>query len=177
MELREELEGILNQEELLWKQKSRCDWLKMRDRNTKFFHGRTLYRWKINRIDALRKANGEWLFEPNEIQAEETNFFQKLCGEEPDEKSVLPPNYFSCLDQVDIDFLEKDVSNEEIKTTLFDLAPLKAPGSDGYHAYFFQNQWGNIGDSVSKWVKSIFRGRTIEPELNNTLIVLVETIF
>ncbi|KAH1031420.1 hypothetical protein J1N35_043594 [Gossypium stocksii] len=44
MELREELEEILKHEKLLWKQKSRLDWLKLGDRNTKFFYERTLYR-------------------------------------------------------------------------------------------------------------------------------------
>ncbi|KAH1131350.1 hypothetical protein J1N35_002728 [Gossypium stocksii] len=151
IDLREKLEEIFNQEELLWKQKSRCDWLKMGDRNTKFFIGRMLYMRKFNRIEALRNANGEWLFEPNEVQAEAIQFFQTLYGEEPDGRSILPPNHFPQLDQVDINFLGKAVSNEEIKSALFNMAPLKAPGSDGYHALFFQNQWSNIGENVRCW--------------------------
>ncbi|KAL1156396.1 hypothetical protein V6Z11_A08G089000 [Gossypium hirsutum] len=94
IELREELEEILNHEELLWKQKSRCDWLKLGDRNTKFFHGRTLHRRKINCINALRNANGDWLYEPNEVQIEAIRFFQKLYEENSSRSSVLPPNHF-----------------------------------------------------------------------------------
>lgn len=37
LRIREELEEVLNHEELLWKQKSRCDWLNLGDRNTNFF--------------------------------------------------------------------------------------------------------------------------------------------
>lgn len=37
--------------------------------------------------------------------------------------------------------LGNNITNEDIKQALFDMAPLKASGSDGYHAYFFQNQW------------------------------------
>ncbi|KAA3463577.1 LINE-1 reverse transcriptase isogeny [Gossypium australe] len=56
---------------------------------------------------------------------------------------------------------------------MFDMAPLKAPGNDGYHALFFQSQWDILGNDVCQWVKSVFDGRSIEPELNNTLIVLI----
>ncbi|KAH1046234.1 hypothetical protein J1N35_037018 [Gossypium stocksii] len=75
MDIREELEEMLNHEELLWKQKSRCDWLKLRDRNTKFFHNRTMYRRKVNRINALRNRNGEWLYDLDEIQSEVVSYF------------------------------------------------------------------------------------------------------
>ncbi|KAA3488056.1 reverse transcriptase [Gossypium australe] len=49
------------------------------------------------------------------------------------------------------------------------MAPLKAPGSDGYHAIFFQSQWDLVGGAVCEWVQ----GNKIEEELNNTLIVLI----
>ncbi|KAK5832639.1 hypothetical protein PVK06_016441 [Gossypium arboreum] len=55
---------------------------------------------------------------------------------------------FPHLDLVDITFLGKPVSNEEIKVALFDMAPLKALGSDGFHALFFQKQWDFIGGTV-----------------------------
>lgn len=37
-DLRAELENVLDNEELLWKQKSRKDWLTLGDRNTRYFH-------------------------------------------------------------------------------------------------------------------------------------------
>ncbi|KAH1096999.1 hypothetical protein J1N35_013920 [Gossypium stocksii] len=46
IDVRWELEEVLNHEELLWKQKSRCDWLKLGDKNSKFFHSRTMHRRK-----------------------------------------------------------------------------------------------------------------------------------
>ncbi|KAH1063430.1 hypothetical protein J1N35_028417 [Gossypium stocksii] len=44
--------------------------------------------------------------------------------------------------------LGKPVSNEEIKVALFDMALLKALDSDGFHALFFQKQWGTIGGAI-----------------------------
>lgn len=65
------------------------------------------------------------------------------------------------------------VTDEEIKTALLDMAPLKALGSDGFHALFFQKQWYTIGPTVYEWVKKIFNGGVIDAELNNTFIVLI----
>ncbi|KAK5840170.1 hypothetical protein PVK06_009054 [Gossypium arboreum] len=50
IDIKGKLEEVLNHEELLWKQKSKCDWLKLRDKNTKFFHSQTMHRKKVNRI-------------------------------------------------------------------------------------------------------------------------------
>ncbi|KAK5804696.1 hypothetical protein PVK06_032347 [Gossypium arboreum] len=45
----------------------------------------------------------------------------------PKTMGSLPPSSFPDLDICDIHFLGKEVSNDEIKATLFDIAPLKAP--------------------------------------------------
>ncbi|XP_016750407.1 uncharacterized protein [Gossypium hirsutum] len=55
---------------------------------------------------------------------------------------------FFRLNDKDFNFLNTPVSDEEIKIALFDMTPLKALGSDGYHALFYQSQWENVGDSV-----------------------------
>ncbi|KAH1031752.1 hypothetical protein J1N35_043926 [Gossypium stocksii] len=53
LKIRQELENILRHEELLWKQKAYCDWLILGDRNTKFFHARTLRQIKNNHITTI----------------------------------------------------------------------------------------------------------------------------
>lgn len=42
LEVREDLESVLCHKELLWSKKERCDRLFLGDRNTIFFHRRTL---------------------------------------------------------------------------------------------------------------------------------------
>lgn len=66
------------------------------------------------------------------------DFFQNLYGEVPGPMGSFLASRFPLLDSIDVDFLGKSVTNDEIKTTLFDMAPLKASCSDGYHALFFQ---------------------------------------
>ncbi|KAL1174946.1 hypothetical protein V6Z11_A04G051900 [Gossypium hirsutum] len=158
LKIRQELETVLRHEELLWKQKARFDWLNLGDRNTKFFHTRTTRQRKNNRITMIRNDCGEWIYDTEVIEAEANKFLQNLYGEPPGPMGCLPPSKFPSLGQDDISFLERHVSNEEIKVALFDMAPLKAPGSDGFHALFFQKQWNTVGDEVCNWVKSIFNG-------------------
>lgn len=52
----------------------------------------------------------------------------------------LPPSSFPSLDSCD-EFLGKTGTDEEIRKTLFDMAPLKALDSYGFHALFFHKVW------------------------------------
>jgi hypothetical protein len=45
--IKEELSKRERQEETLWKQKSRIQWLKEGDKNTRFFHNSLIQRWNI----------------------------------------------------------------------------------------------------------------------------------
>ncbi|KAH1123276.1 hypothetical protein J1N35_006436 [Gossypium stocksii] len=142
--VRNELEDVLHHEEILWKQKFRCEWLNLGDRNTSYFHRRSIMRRKFNKITALRNADEEWIFDSEAFKTETVKFFQNHYGESPGPSRPLPPSAFPRLSYEDVDFLGKGVTNEEIKSALFDMAPLKAPGSDGFQAAFFQIQWDNI---------------------------------
>ena len=48
--------------------------------------------------------------------------------------------------------LERWVLAEEIKASLFNIRPKKAPGPDGYNAFFFRRTWHIIGDDIIKAV-------------------------
>ena len=54
-----QLEEVLAQEEVMWLQRSRCNWYRDGDRNTKYFHSVVNSRKKQNRIEALRTKDGE----------------------------------------------------------------------------------------------------------------------
>ena len=54
-----ELDEILLREEMLWHQKSRSEEILWGDKNTSFFHLRTVHRRKRNIIEFLKNENGE----------------------------------------------------------------------------------------------------------------------
>ncbi|KAA3469469.1 LINE-1 reverse transcriptase [Gossypium australe] len=88
------------------------------------------------------------IFDPKTNELEATNFYQNLYGKDPGPMRNLPPSRFPQLDSCDIDFLGKFVTDNEIKTALFNIVPLKASSSDGFHALFFQKQLGTVGTVV-----------------------------
>ena len=60
-EMAELIELLLQQEELHWLQRSRANWLKQGDRNTKNFHQFATARRKKNMIKKLRGDDNEWV--------------------------------------------------------------------------------------------------------------------
>lgn len=66
--LNQQLDTLLRDEEIRWAQKSRLDWLKFEDKNTKFFHVSTLIRRQHNRIDCLKNLDGNWTTSKNQTK-------------------------------------------------------------------------------------------------------------
>lgn len=77
---------------------------------------------------------GDWILDEKELKQEAINFYKELHGEHPGRMCNLHSSSFSPLELGDIQFLSKSVSDEEIKVTLFDMAPLKVSGTDRFHA-------------------------------------------
>jgi hypothetical protein len=49
---------LLEQEEVMWRQRSRVEWLAAGDNNTRFFHLRAIQRMKKNRVTELLRGDG-----------------------------------------------------------------------------------------------------------------------
>lgn len=56
--LQQVIKELLTREEILWRQRSKIQWLKEGDKNTRFFHSRASIRRQRNKIDKLRDENG-----------------------------------------------------------------------------------------------------------------------
>lgn len=67
-------------------------------------------------------------------------------------------------------------TGEEVRITVFDMHPSKAPGPDGFTIFFYQKLWPVIGNDVVKAVLSILNGQKDLTEWNETLIMLIQKI-
>lgn len=69
---------MLLQEEVLWMQKSPVDWLRLGDKNTKFFHTTTLVRRRRNRVETLMNDEGALLTDSTDLKNNALEFYKKL---------------------------------------------------------------------------------------------------
>ncbi|XP_028773622.1 uncharacterized protein LOC114730681 [Neltuma alba] len=174
LEIWKELESVIAQESLLWAQKARVNWAVYGDHNSKLFHAHANKRRKVNRVDAIRLEDGAWCYDTEEIKQQATNFFSSLFQEDlPVRDSLNCRITYPPLDEVFRKGCERAVDEEEIKSALFSMGPLKSPGPDGFNALFFQNQWGRIRNSLVTCVQRLFDRPDTLREINGTLIVLI----
>jgi hypothetical protein len=77
-ELKRKLEERHKQEEILWRQKSRVQWLNDGEKNTKFFHHSMIHKCLINHITNLDDSQGNTLLTHQEITHELIDFYKDL---------------------------------------------------------------------------------------------------
>ncbi|KAI9072256.1 hypothetical protein K1719_045784 [Acacia pycnantha] len=123
--LREDLENVCFQEELLWLQKSSSDWVCLGDRNTSYYHLKALMRRKRNYLSQLKLSDGSWLSNEDQLSIYARQFFIDLYSlEEPNFTFMFPKLVNNQLLQ-----LERSVTMDEIHRSLLEMSPLKSPGS------------------------------------------------
>jgi hypothetical protein len=78
------------------------------------------------------------------------------------------------VDRETNDNLIRDFSEKEIADALFQIGPLKAPGTDGFPARFLQRNWGTLKVEIIAAVRKFFRDGEMPTEVNETIIVLIQ---
>ena len=68
-------------------------------------------------------------------------------------------------------FSEKEVSN-----ALFQMGPLKAPGTDGFPARFYQHNWAVLKSEIIAAVLDFFVTGIMPEGVNDTAIVLIPKV-
>ncbi|KAK8635575.1 hypothetical protein V6N13_004308 [Hibiscus sabdariffa] len=127
-ELLVDLEHLLDQEELLWRQKSRSDWVSLGDRNTRYFHRRAICRKQRSMITTLKIRDGSWCDDDDTLCSEAVEFFRNLFDDTGSSQEVFPAiNSFPQLSDVALRDLDSTPLREEIHSALMEMAPLKSP--------------------------------------------------
>ncbi|XP_061344063.1 uncharacterized protein LOC133290032 [Gastrolobium bilobum] len=99
-----ELQEILVREELDWFQRSRCQWLKFGDKNTKFFHSAAISRRRHNKVIALKDEDGNWVSDKEELCTLASCYFEKLFAPGDVEVEEFPvKGLFPILDNKELD--------------------------------------------------------------------------
>ncbi|CAN1131439.1 Transposon TX1 uncharacterized 149 kDa protein [Linum perenne] len=172
--VRLELERTLWQEHMLWLQKSRLQWNRDGDRNTKFFHLSTIRRRKANRIQCLKLDDGSWTYNETVMKELALSHFQALfqAGQtRPLEHATAV--FSNPLSDYEGRNLASIPSPEECYATIKAMGSLKAPGKDGFHPIFYQNCWDVVGSDAADFISRCFRNPELIRKANETIIVLI----
>lgn len=172
--IRKDLEEVLYQEELLWYQRSREEWITSGDKNTNYYHAATRVRRATNKIHALRNDNGVLETDERHVKEQVLNFFKDIFKEEggTHQVSPIPKGFPKVTDYIHLSMC-REITKDEVKMALFDMSPYKAPGPDGFHAGFYQRAWNTIGDDVTYMVKDFSKSGALQDIMNDTLLSLI----
>ncbi|KAF7131590.1 hypothetical protein RHSIM_Rhsim09G0083100 [Rhododendron simsii] len=161
------LEDLWQKEAMFWHQRSRVNWLRMGDKNARFFHLSTIHRRQKNQVAKLKDENGIWQVDKECIVGVIKGHFEKLYSP-PHTRDIAA--IISLVDPVvpsnmNIAFT-KPVTREEVKAATFKMGALKAPGSDGFPRLFYQTYWHVVGEDVFNSAKNFFEGRYLLKKMN-----------
>ena len=167
---------LLHQEYLYWRLKSCVTWLNYGDANTKFFHLTNLHRRSHSRIVTLKDTTGLWLI-GDPLLAHINDTFHKLFQASSEyRRNSLHNAPCVCLASPFLKHSQQLSSiplPDEILKALRCLPPLKAPGPNGFHALFFQNNWHVMDQSIIQTIQGIFEQLRIPPTWGHTNLVLI----
>ncbi|KAM1376755.1 hypothetical protein PS1_038740 [Malus domestica] len=162
------------QDETYWKVKSRNQWLREGDKNTKFFHAQTLKRRRFNTIRGIEDGRGIWQQSLKGIGDTAIEYFSDLfqsC------KPNLVEEIQSCIESrlsiEDNQGLTAMVTDCEIMEAAYQIPLTRAPGPDGFSGCFYQDHWDTVGPDVIKIVKAFWHSGTLLRKLNHTNLVLI----
>jgi exonuclease III len=156
--LQAQLDIALTQEEIVWFQKSRAQWIKDGDRNTRYYHLKTLNRRRKNKISMLKNEEGIWVEDEGQLKFMVNDFYHKLF-EDPSNNNIWHQTLhtYPPLSDAEKEELKKDIQNIEVKESLFSMGAWKAPGPDGFPAGFYQGEWRKMEDSLCLFIRNTWK--------------------
>ncbi|XP_050915875.1 uncharacterized protein LOC127130968 [Lathyrus oleraceus] len=147
----------LNQtEENILKQKAKVNWLQLGDGNNAFYHAYVRDRNKQKGMYSLESVNGGSLSKPEDIEEEVLQFYDKLVGTKSLNLrciDITTVRNGKTLDRESACQLIRPVEEGEVWSALKSIGQNKAPGVDGFNAYFFTATWQIVKNDVTAAVK------------------------
>nr|GEV15728.1 hypothetical protein [Tanacetum cinerariifolium] len=137
-------EAKLDEERFL-KQKAKIEWLEVGDSNSVFFHKSVKSRNQRSRIEVIRVA---------------------------DNVEVIDGLFTNVISTDTRLHMVRMVTNDEIKSAMFNIGEDRAPGSDGFTSAFFKKSWDVVGNDICNAMKDFFINGKLLKEINHTFLAL-----
>ncbi|KAF9594685.1 hypothetical protein IFM89_034368 [Coptis chinensis] len=175
---RAQLSLLIEMEAMDLAQKIDCDWMLMGDRCNEYFYnsikekkkGRSST-WQItndqeNRIEGQQLASEAFIrFYIELLGSPSTAYCTTDLIEGIEVRNVI--------DYVTADEITKEISGVKIRNVMFSIEDNRAPGVDGFNAFFYKKYWAIVGADVIKAVKFMFTTKHIHKGTNSTILCLI----
>jgi hypothetical protein len=152
--------GFLALRRIKIRQRSRLTWIKLGDANTQLFHLRANSRRRKNFIPALT-VESRTVTSHADKAAQLFSFYSSLFGTAAPREVVLNWDQLQ-IQQHDLSQLDEQITEQEVRATIFAAPPEKAPGPDGYNGLFYKLAWQIIKDDLMQAIQQLhnLRGNT-----------------
>lgn len=165
------------QEEILQKQKSRIQWLKEGEQNTKFFHRSTMDYRGANKILKLTNVAGAIVQNHKDISTLLTSHFKQIAQETQEDRTtaikeitqVIPKSITTEQNAA----LLRNISLEEVEEAVRSMPNDKAPGPDDFTINFFKACWPTVKTEIWEVVEDSRCSGSILKSLNSTFLALI----
>eukprot|EP00253_Pinus_taeda_P017913 PITA_17913 len=165
------------QEEVLWRQKSRIQWLQEGEKNTKFFHKTTMQRRMRNQISQVNNAQGVKVETQEGIEQEFVHYFKEMSKEPNINRAEAIDSITRKIPRLITEeqntLLLKPISLQEVENAVNSVKASKAPGPDSFTSNFIQHFWELIKWEVWQVVEESHNMRWMYLGLNATFISLI----
>jgi len=161
----------------MWNQRSKTDWLRYGDQNSKYFHCCATERNKRNFISGLKDDLGLCVEDENQIGDLLNSFYSSLFS------FSSPSEFDKVLDGVEARVtpeMNKDLLRpfqaSEVQLAFKQMEANTAPGLDGLPPLFYKQYLSKIGSDVSDAVLGVLNSGILPQDLNYTLLTLIPKI-
>lgn len=170
-------ENLWKQEKIFWRQKSRVQWVKEGERNTRFFHRSSMANRSHNKISSIKDVKGKLLNTHEDIEAVLVQHFRSIA-----EETILARAHFiedltryipKLVTREDNFNLNRPVTEDEVSEVIKEMKNGKAPGPDGFNVEFFKACWNIVKQDILNVMEDSRMNRTILKVLNTSFISLI----
>ncbi|GJR01442.1 RNA-directed DNA polymerase, eukaryota [Tanacetum coccineum] len=133
-------------------QKAKIKWAVEGDENSGFFHGIINKRRNIQNIRGVM-VDGNWIENPNDVKKEFFDHFANRFGKPDKPTASISLDFPNQISHEQSDHMEREVSNEKNKKSVWECGTDKAPGPDGFTFGFFRHFWHLVDRDVCEAVR------------------------
>eukprot|EP00253_Pinus_taeda_P029908 PITA_29908 len=167
----------VNRRRLYGRKKSRIQWLKEGEKNTKFFHRSTIDHRSANKILRIKDDQGTSVQTHHEISALLINHFSQIALEPNIDREEAIKDLMTYIPKLITEdqnkALNRAITLEEVEEAVKEMPNGKALGPDGFTIDFYKTYWDIIKTKVWEVVEDSQRFSSILKSLNSTFITLI----